>query len=215
MEIAAIIAYIPILGHIKKSFINHIMNKVRNYLNWIAVIFVLGFIIGLVFKINGLYLISILIVLVIWGIEILHFKMEQKQIKLNSIHIFQEKYNSSRFLSYATILFALGLPLIDWIYNEISIRSLFISIIFLRIGFRSFFFPYQSGRLIVISDYGITFGFMNRFIEWGKISSIKYDSNIVNLDLKSGFCKKGMIDLGLHENRETILKLIESRLEIN
>ncbi len=191
------------------------MNKMRNYLNWIAVIFALGFVIGLILKINSLYLIGILVVLTIWGLEILQFIKEQKQIKSNKIQIFQEKYNSSSFLSYATILFAIGLPLIDWINKEISIRSIFVSIVFLMIGFRSFFFPYQSGRVIIISDYGLTFGFMNRFIEWNNISSIQYESNIIKLDLKSGFCKKIVIDLGLHENKEMIVGLIESRIKIN
>jgi len=140
------------------------MNKMRNYLNWIAVIFAFGFVIGLILKINNLYLIGILIVLTIWGLEILKFIKEQKQIKTNKIQIFQEKYNSSSFLSYAAILFAIGLPLIDWINKELSIRSIFVSIVFLMIGFRSFFFPYQSSRVIIISDNGLTFGFMSRFI---------------------------------------------------
>jgi hypothetical protein len=191
------------------------MNKIRNYLNWIAVIFAFGFIIGLILKINNLYLISILIVLTIWGLEILQFLREQKEIKINNIQIFQEKYNSSSFLSYAAILFALGVPVIDLINNEISIRSIFVSIVFLMIGFRSFFFPYQSGRVIIVSDNGLTFGFMNRFIEWSNISSFQYESNNIKLNLKFGLCKKIVLDLGLHENKEMIVRLIESKIKIN
>ena len=191
------------------------MNKLRNYLNWIAVAFALGFIIGLIFKANNLYLISILLVLIIWGLEILQFIKEQKQIKMNKIQIFQEKYNSSSFLSYAAILFALGVPLMDWINNELSVRSVFVSIVFLMIGFRSFFFPYQSGRTIIISDYGITFGFMNRFIEWSDINSLQYDTNIIKLVLKPGSSKEARIDLGLHDNKEMIFRLIESKININ
>jgi ABC-type iron transport system FetAB permease component len=73
------------------------MNKIRNYLNWIAVIFVLGFITGLVLKINNLYLIGILIVLMIWVLEILQFINEQKQIKSNKIQIFQVFFHMPLF----------------------------------------------------------------------------------------------------------------------
>lgn len=189
------------------------MNKIRNYLNWIAAIFANVFIIGLFLRYNNLYLIGILIFLFLWGLEILQFKLEQKEIRSNKLQIFQEKYNMSNFLSVVTILIAIILPLIHWLYDEITIKSLFTSIMFLIIGFRSLFFPNQSGRLVIISDKGLSFGFMNRFIAWDNILSFEYESSekILNMDLKSGFWKKAHIDLGLYGDRETILKLIESK----
>lgn len=192
------------------------MNRIRIYIKWMKIVLILGYISVVVLKISELYLISILIVLIMWGLEFIYFKKEQKHIKLNSIYLFQKiEEDCWELYVFTCVLMGFGFPLIEWMISEVSIDRLFISIIFLYSGSMVYFFHNQIGRMIIISDCGITFGYMNRFIAWGKLSSITYDSDLLILNKKSGIFKKIKINLALFVNKEMILQSIKSRLKVN